>query len=59
MNSSLSRLPVAGGSGAAAGHLDDFFASSRRLGPFSRRLLVARRLEIVLNAAGVGFADVS
>ena len=39
--------------------LDDFFASSRRLGPFSRRLLVARRLEIVLNAAGVGFADVS
>jgi hypothetical protein len=39
--------------------LDDFFASSRRLGPFSRRLLVARRLEIVLNADGVGFADVS
>ncbi len=50
MNSSLSRLPVAGGSGAAAGHVDNFFASSRRLvGPFSRRLLVAKRLEMLLH----------
>ncbi len=63
MNCSRSRLPVAGGSGAAAGHLDNCFASSRRLvGPFSRHLLGARRLEMLLHRLERrwgGFADVS